>query len=191
MDDNAFLEELITYFVSCYTLVFTYHACRPIDPTSYLKEGIKISNSSDLIALLRVNLKKYVNIELTDKDIGSVGMRLDKSYNGRIFVALDDDHLLEFVNILNASSGKVCKNHLKSIGTPTVYKILLPISDIEKIDLSALVRDINNAIYECEIGYKINFTFELTSPVQAASMVGCYHPDRIIDPLEARTAYEA
>lgn len=202
--DGEIDESLIEEFYDNYTHVKTYHSCRPIEAKLYLKEGLKISNYSQLMDRFVENIQRYCGIKIEKKYIESARNEFGHFHDKRLFVVLDDENLLYWAghyaiygseylvgvaNHIESHSGLIGKDCLKSFGVPTVYEILLDINDITVQNLSSLVNEINNAIFNDEQSYSIDFTFELYKPLASECLIGCYHPTEIRDPLEQFRLY--
>lgn len=201
--DEAY--ALAQRFAERYEYLRVYHACRPLDPSTYYQDGLRIADHEQL---LQYALALFANGQfpaISKDDVIHAASRSSGIDNHRVYVALDDrlyiedgcGHYLiygsEFIcGIAAALSGRYgpdYRQHLKTIGRPTIFEIHLPVSWVDERTLAELASDIARAKSERSVADLMDFTITLQESVPPEYIRSHYHPTRIIDPLLRMTPY--
>ncbi len=202
--DEPASDLLIHRFYEHYSHIRLYHACRPIDVSSYYSGGICPRPYQSLTDQLAHFLRESLQINVPQSAIDEVVEQIGSYHEGKMFLALDKEFLLEsaghyaiygseyllaMVNHLSEAGFPVSSTHLKSIGTPTVFSVALPVDEANEYDVVQLVTEINNHKKEKAVSEPIDFTFELSRPIPAAYIEKHEHPRQIKDPLHGYSLY--
>ena len=202
--DSVESEKLTQVIYKISDKIHVYHACRPIDPSTYYRDGLKIPVQEEL-------LKQAIDIfsngqfqEISEDDVILAESKMEKPKNHRVYFALDDRHLEEYCGhyliygseyisgiaaILSGFYGPDYSQDLKKIGIPTIFEVHLPVSWIDESILAELVSEMAIAIFEDNIASQIDFTITLHNSVPPEFIHSHHHPKQIIDPILERTTY--
>src|SRR5258708_9929234 len=134
-------RELAEIFRSTYEGILTFHGCRVIDVESYRKDGLLRSNTSALDARAREIFLSGRFPELASEAGAGAILDLGIRDEGRIFVSLDRNNLLErcghyliygserlcsIAAHLNDNGQRDYQQELKRHGKPTLLHVALP-----------------------------------------------------------------
>lgn len=195
-DEKPIPQELINKFANRYAHVLSYHGCRTEAPARYYESGVRSRSHESLLQEFLEIVRERFGLEVEGNLLSQVLETLAKSHEGRVFLALDDRHLIEraghymiygsefllaVANHLEGLGSVINNDHLKSIGKPTIIEVSLPMEMIEKSDLQWLVTAVNDAIYENTESQLIDFTFELRKTLKPSTVVGSFHPEGMLD----------
>lgn len=190
--------ELASQLRRQYDCFVAYHACRPIDTTSYYQNGLRLA---DHTALLNDALRIFGDgnfSEISREDVVESARAMPSSSNARLYVALDDRHIVswcghyllygsEYITGIAAGltrlNGFDYRQHLKSSGRPTMFELHLPLSWIGGDCLAELSSVMARRVLFDEIAYEEDFTMTLHRPVPPEFIISHYHPPIIRDPL--------
>lgn len=204
VEDSEIDSQLVKKFYDDFTHIRVYHICRPVDPQAYLKQGLHLSDYSELLNQLVINAKQFCGIDLENTHLDYAKDDIGNFHEKRVFVVLDDqniinrsghyaiygsEYLVAVAVCIKSKFGIFGKDYLKKFGTPTVYEILLDIDDISEQELNDLTCAVNNSIFHKGNSDTIDFTFELYKAINAEKIVSLYHPTKIKDPLEKYLSY--
>jgi hypothetical protein len=204
LDENDVLEDLVDKFSKDYTHIKVYHACRPVDIKTYYNNGLLIANYNCLSSEQLPSIFKSLGIQVPSEVLKREADKLGDLHNSYAFVVLDDRFILEYAGHyliygseylsaivvgLQKEIVGLSKHDLKKIGIPTMFEIQMPIRYASYSDLCQLVRVVNNSIFEDELFYDLDFTFQLNQALKSEYFVGHYHPNKIRDPLYGYTSY--
>lgn len=191
------LTDRLARFMAPHT-VRMYHACRTDDAGRYIREGIKLRSKADLVAQieglvdqhptlhgLKDNLAHHIHI------VDSVARE-----EGTVFLTLDDRFMIEECGgyliygseFIRGVLGRAGHPILRTIGTPTIIEVDLPLAEVSISLRRALAAKMAAEWIRIKVNRpdwtpRLDFTVALKTPVVPAWVVGHYHPTRIIDPL--------
>lgn len=157
------LDDEYKINIENYTHVRAYHACRPLNISDYLQEGIKPIDYR--MALQDVKIR-IVSDFVSEREATRMFRTLWKDSNDihkKVWVQLNKEDLLtfsghyliygsEFINTLAMNLG--CRDRLKNIGIPTIFSCDIPIEDINFQTIS----DIEQCFYNKhtdDIGFSV------------------------------------
>lgn len=127
--------------------------------------------------------------------------------DGRVFVSLDDTDFLEFASHyliygseficaiaagLSRTSARDYRQVLKRWGTPTIFRLKLPLGAISESDRNQFVEALSQQVPHVRRRRPvpaIDFTFRLRSGLPADSVLGHRHPERVLDPFLGMRPY--
>lgn len=177
-------EYEIDFGLEGYTHLRAFHACRPMNLSDYLDNGIlPISYESALQDVRNRVICDYVSEEdaiLKFKEEWSEFEDMHK----RVWLQMNKDLLLntashyliygsEFINALAMLLG--CRDRLKQIGIPTIFFCDIPIANIAPMALLDIQNSINDG-YTYDIGFAVD-------EVEPNNIVDYEHPTkRLTDP---------
>jgi hypothetical protein len=196
MEDSIW-EERGAEFKSWYSVILSYHACRPVSVDSYLSEGIRIVSDAEIIQRAKDLFCDGTFPEISEHDVEIAAQEHSTGEAPGFYAVLDDEGLIKraghylvygsenLMNIagsLSHGGGAFSKyaQYLKTIGKPTMFEIELPTEIIGQNDLLSLVREINNCL-DCAESPSIDFTFLITQSLPAENIKGYSHPRKIYD----------
>ncbi len=184
--------------------IIVYHGCRPVDVNAYYKSGLLLS---DFDILDKLAFDRYISIECRRFNESSLRRAIASVRNvymddSRLYVILDDRVLLKYAGHyllygseyviavgaeISREAGMDCRQLLKTIGTPTLFRIRLPINYIHKNDIMELAADISNMWEEYSDSTESpikDWTFTMKQSVPGSCIVSHYHPsvDEVYDP---------
>lgn len=185
-----------------YTHIRMYHACKPIDITSYYASGIKVLNLESL-------KKTAINYFISDKTSTLSLKDIDEAFNyvgsdlreGRIYLTLDKRDIIEKCGhyliygseflycagaYLENKYNKNCSQILKNIGTPTIFLCDVPIDIIDDASLEELNECVKKRSFlnnnDIEAPSK-DFAIPFYKDIDSSYIAGHFHPTYIRDPL--------
>lgn len=172
--------------------VRAYHACRPLDPSQYLQEGIRAWSGNELIAHYKNTLLTLfpgnVDVEKVDEDWYD-GTQEKKVYFERSLSELCYlcghyalfgseaifTHCLQIFSRLGdrtQSAHRAVQKHLMSIGIPTIFHVDVPIESIPEYWRGAVNAELG--------GFLIKRTLE------PSLIYGHSHPRKLFNVYERR-----
>ena len=188
-----------------YSAILCYHGARPINIDSYYTKGLMLSNTSELIHYAKKLFNSMSIIPpIQIKEVDLAIKKMNYSNEGLSYLALDNRHLIEdvghyliygseFIMSIAAQFKKVQRiqslQTLKTIGTPTIYKINLPLDFLSQSDLTQLAWHIGNMSLYNERPEVINFTFTLMNNLPKEYIIDHYHPKSIVDYHDSASNY--
>ncbi len=189
--------KLAGKFKKTYCKIRLFHACRPRDVRSYLRNGLiplDIKSTDEIAKSLFLSpeypsisevMLMNVSTELkTQNRGGHLYLQLDDSNFTRIarhYLKYGSEYLLAIATYLSRQTGENCKAALIKIGIPTVFVCDIPISYIPDLQIQHLVEElVRRALLYIEnnIGTidGIDFTFTFDSQLPAEFITFHYHP---------------
>lgn len=188
-----------------YDRFVAYHACRPVDVSTYYKDGLCIARHSDL---LNMALEIFVGDqfpEVTKNDVVAAAEQKPATDNGKLYVALDDRILIHQSShyLLYGSEYLACvaarlqdqhgRNYLKYLGSrgrPTVFEMELPFGWIPQGHRQSLAAELSWAVLHDNVAHHLDFTVTLQRSVGPGFIKSHSHPANIRDPLHRSTQHE-
>jgi len=199
----------IRSFISKIDYFVAYHGCRTTDVLSYYGNGLLIANHSKLTD--RANQIFVCNTfpQVRESDIQERISEMGGIDNHTTYAVLDKNHFLkdaahyliygsEF--IVGVAAGLTCRygidyrQHLKTIGVPTVFKLSIPVEYIRLSDIDELATMLCCRLKDDWHGldtaplFDFSFTFKRNLPPEC--FVAHEHPAKLIDPLMGYTEYK-
>lgn len=193
------IARVIKELTSSFTHVFTYHACRPTDISSYYSKGILPLSLAKAQKQFREMFRQYASEEAIETAIAEAST---ETRDGVVHVVLDDriftedcGHYLiyggEYQNCLAINLPGASENTrdlLKKSGRATVFVCLLPFSKLKK-DLKHLVPLLlADHFFRVAHGRKdvdiIDYTLFMKRKIAPHIIVKHYSPVRIRDPFK-------
>ena len=176
LSDSDQIPALVERFRDEYTHVRVYHACRPIDPDVYFKEGLRPTSTRRLVDQFAADIKQYCGIQIPADELNRAMTGNDLDVEGKLYVVLDDADLIaasghyaiygsEYLQVLTQSLRSVSVEHMKQFGTPTVYTVDLNTQDISDFTLKQLIQCVNEAVLDDNRSHRIDFTITLALPI--------------------------
>lgn len=174
-----------------YTHIRAYHACRPLNISDYLQEGIK---PIDYKMALYDTKTRIVSEYVSEADAVCMLCSLWKDFHDmhkKVWVQMNKNDLLtysghyliygsEFINALAMNLG--CRDKLKKIGIPTIFSCDIP---TENIDCSTIL-DIEQCFYN---GHPDDIGFSVPK-IYPEDIAGYEHPVKgIPDPYYGGIEY--
>ena len=196
LDEDRPHPRKVKQFLSTYSHVKAYHACRPSNISDYYKNGIYPRSYEELLNDFMAFIEETIKITVPLEKVEMVRKKIGTFHDKRVFLALDKNTLIEeaghyaiygseFIHAMAVHLGEngvpITREHLKRRGTPTIFTVVFPIDKSSDDDVNSLVTKINNAIYEKSISTRVDFTFEFFTAIDADSIVAHEHPKRIRD----------
>lgn len=193
-------KRLQAVILEAYNEILVVHGGRPLNVQSYYAHGLRLARHHLLTATAKKIFVSSEFPEITEEAFRHAVSRLSGIDNKKSYVCLDDRELLDHCgHYLIYGSEHVCaiaaqlsrngrdyRQVLKRVGTPTVFKIALPLEFISESDLSELAHLVQESLPKLRAGEQplvANFTFMLTRPVPGRFFCGHEHPEMIPDPL--------
>lgn len=179
-----------------YDAIRCFHAARPIDVESYYRTGLRLSNFAELVRHAKSVLGSPTFPPISEAEFDQAVDALDYSDNGKLYVALDDRHLVEsaghyliygseYIMAIAAHlpSDRVLEFQrcLRTIGAPTMYEVDVSIEFVASGELAQLAWWIARVGNERGNPPSIDFTFVLREPLPAERIITHYHPNQIPD----------
>lgn len=195
-------ERLIEYknrFRQEYSSIRCYHGARPLDIETYYSQGIRLADHQELVSRAKSIFCDSRFPELSAELVEAAAAEQGCVDNQRLYLVLNDRELVrwsghyvlygsEFVCgiavSLSSSGDPKYRRHLKTIGTPTVFKLNVPVDLVSDCDLCALSAEIGGLIRDNDEGGCTNFALSIGKSVPASAVIGHYHPKEVLDPLE-------
>lgn len=178
-----------------------YHGCRPIDLASYLADGIKAFDSSELAQLLQDAVQR-VGVRRLGEEILALGRtRLSQHTDSVVYLVLDQRHLLCHAgHYLIYGSEWLCSAFaenralLRNIGVPTLLKVMFPLILASPRDRKQLARNLLHewtrlSAIRLQESRPVDFSFAVRQRIPAEMIVGHSHPSTINDPLGGGREY--
>lgn len=198
--DYSLLEDaFVTYFPARFEFVRMYHCCRPSDTGSYYEKGILPLDSHEAeekFKSLFIGNPRFpaVTESLIDEAISS--MAGSCSRHGHVYFGIDDRFLVRYcspylaygseyvqclVAYLERTLGCHAKSELEKMGTPSVFKVNMPVGQLSSGELMELARRalpawafaIAHDKNEAGIG---DFSIEIEHGLPPQFIAGHYHP---------------
>lgn len=134
------VELLSLLLLDRFTRVRLFHGCRPVDPTVYQREGVRRHGPDVLHRARQIFQSQGVPAEDLEAAIAEADWDPDE---GRIFFALDGDHLIEYAGhyliygseaAMVVGAGLIRRGHwlaqarLRELGQPTLLVCDVPLS---------------------------------------------------------------
>lgn len=180
-----------------------YHGCRPLDPSSYEREGMMLYDEE---SIRRYAVEVISRTEIPKGALASTLDELDELITGsywepRIFFGLDYGGLLDWCgHYLIYGSELICaamgpfQRELKSVGIPTIIRSEILPAELQENAIRELAEDIieERTRLLCQhdsTARKIDFSVVLRSAIPAERTSVFFHPTRIEDPLQRHTWY--
>lgn len=142
-------------FLKRYSHVTSYHGCRPRDIKSYCRDGIRLSNTSALIAEARDLFDGIDGFEQAIEDIGlqyinhnegKIGLLISESFARRPKNNYVDGS--ELIHSIANRLGEEAKNCLACTGSPTVIKCKIPIDWLDSYTTFPMCSNYVNILIE-------------------------------------------
>ncbi|KAB2694686.1 MULTISPECIES: hypothetical protein [Brucella] len=183
----------------------TFHGCRTADAGVYFREGLRLHDRREMTDRLRSIVAENAELhwmgDRVEETIREVNNTLDE---GRLFVVADDMALLKHAahyliygsEWITAVLGHSGHRVLRTIGTPTLLEIDLPLSMSSfrtRTELAVKMLD-EWTRFTCNASdwsAPIDFSFLLRSAIPASCVVGRSHPPELRDPLNGKTLYRS
>ena len=196
MDEDRPHPIKVKQFLDTYSHVRAYHACRPANPSDYYKNGICPLSHEKLLTDFMPFIEKIIGFPVPLEKVELVREKIGSIHEKRVFLALDKDTLIEraghyaiygseFIHAMAVHLGEnglpITREHLKLMGTPTIFTVVFPIDKASDRAIRELVININNAIYKKDIATQVDFTFEFSTAIDADCIMAHEHPKRIKD----------
>lgn len=175
-----------------------YHACRPIDVSSYYKDGLRIARHYDLVEIAQGIFANGNFDEISRDDVFASAQEMPSTSDNRLYVALDDRHIINWCGdyllygseyVIGIAAG-LSRNHisdyrqyLKNFGKPTIFKLQLPLTLMSVDCLAELASGMSRAVFNNDIAHEEDFTVTLHQPVPPEFITSHFHPTYIEDPL--------
>lgn len=205
-------ERLPVFLQEAFTFIRMFHCCRPVDAKSYYQDGIRVLTPTETdMRFKKIFLGNPRLPLMTEAHIDTAIELAAKSYGreGRIYFGLDKGFLIKrcghyliygseyfqcLAGHIESRTGQPVKAELTKIGTPTIFKIDLPIEYVSDQDLCELgeaalhawaYRIVHPNAAIRDMNYAVNINHDLTSDL----IKGHYHPECIPDPLQYQRLY--
>lgn len=196
--DSEEARDLAVRLEQQYSSFVAYHACRPVDVSSYYRDGLRVACHSDLA---RAALEVFASgqfPELSRDDVLAASEQMSDIDDDKLYVMLDDRDLIEYCGhyliygseYLTAIAAHLSdiygcdyRQHLKSMGRATVFEVELPFEWMPEEYQMCLASDLSRAVFHDEPAHEIDFTVTLSRPVPPECIRSHQHPMRIRDPF--------
>lgn len=201
-DYGFFDDEFSNYFKGTYSHILTYHGCRPTNIQSYYQNG--------MLTLDKSKQNKYFSDiflndqfeEVTREDVEfAINEMKKEDRENQLFLGLDDRTLIETAGHyliygseyimclaarLSEKLGNNYQENLRAIGTPTIFKVKLPVAETENDDIINLFPElyrmwIYNNIKNKNTSVGLDYSFFLKNNITSECIIDHYHPDEIRD----------
>lgn len=171
--------------LSEYTHIKVYHACRPTNIGSYLKEGIRCFSKQETY---RIVLETLLLCDISEKDIMKCFYKHWNSgsdHFNQIYVSISKEELLnesghylvygsEF--ICGMASDLFCQRRLKRVGVPTLIECDIAIEKVPR-DIIEFIEENRYEDGAWDGGMRLN------NEIEPGEIVNCIRPKKIYDPL--------
>lgn len=187
-------QELAQRLDREYDRFIAYHACRPVDVSSYYKEGLLVARHADL---LQMALRIFVGDqfpEISEDDVLAASKRKPSTDDGMLYVVLDDRALIygsshyllygsEYLACIAArlqdQYGRDYPQYLRSFGKPTVFELELPFEWMPGPHRSSLAAGMSWAVLLDDVSHQKDFTVTLGRTVPSEFIKSHSHPEII------------
>jgi hypothetical protein len=182
-----------------YDEIVSFHAARPLDPASYYATGIELGDVERMNARAREIFLSagYPSITppIVDKAIADASTIHDKT----LFAVLDErevsghyliygsEHICGIAASMSRDVPMDCRQILKNFGTPTLFRISVPLDLIPEIQIQQLAEYLLRMVWDerrSKLAPRIDWSLILKNSIPATCMVDHVHPERIPDPLQ-------
>lgn len=201
------LKALRAHLIEPFRGIVVFHGCRPSDVQSYFQDGIRIADHNALDQFAKTFFLSGRFPELTEEHFRSA---LESTFNiddRKVYLAVDDRHLLKcaghyliygserLIGIaarLHKFGVRDYRNALKTVGRPTLLKVVLPFEKIPPHQLRDFLELTRFHAWESrkdKHACPFDCTFALSEAVPKELLVGHEHPSRIPDPLHGSIPY--
>lgn len=195
--DFRITKDHVSSFINQYAYIRMYHACRPLDVSTYYDKGFKVLTTQEFDDIFKLIYLNDTFPELTKEDMEqAISSTRKKLREGVIHFLLDDRFLIscanhylkfgsEYLQALAAELGRIKKNDYKAvlgtIGFPTIFEINLPIEFIERggiseLLLNSLTQWVYNVAHSNSNTMELDFTVTIKHDVSAEYIVNHYYP---------------
>ena len=200
-------EEFAQCFEEHYSHIRVFHACRPADIESYVRNGLQGQEAGLLEEYFKRIFSDVPEPHL--KDAFAEFSERKKSEAGRLWVVLTQAELIqdcghyliqgsEFMMALAATLSRIhpkedYRLRLRSIGIPTIFEAHVPTTSIPETQIEGLSRLVLSAWGEKatrrSLGTDHHPCLTLRRTIEPACIVNHSHPKAIRDPHFGRTTY--
>jgi hypothetical protein len=178
-----------------------FHACRPTNVQPYYEKGIQIADHETLTAEARKIFLSGEFPEITEEEFEAITRDIPSGDDRKTYVVLDQNELLrssghyliygsEHICGIAASlmrkGGRDYRQILKRFGTPTIFRVELPVGFVprEQIDqLAHHLGEIAEDLVGCDEPPNFSWSFIFDRCVPAHYVKSHLHPTSIPDPL--------
>lgn len=197
--DEDLLSERIKVFKEYYDRVILYHGCRPTNISSHYEKGLLICNPQGVLDREVLAIEEHFNINISKNKILAAVKECDESIvdskytKNKLYTVLDDRLLRESdaghyclygsesINVIldkiyHPQIGNL-KSKRKEIGKPTIFKVSVPVDDIDYTELGYIVESFNDAVYNNELGWIIDCSILFTRNIDAKYIKSHSHPE--------------
>lgn len=201
-------KKSLTRYINSHVGIVAFHGCRPLDVSVYYSKGLQPSNLDLLNEYARrIFLLSGEFPEITETEFESAVESMTRLDHDKTYVVLDEQELIQSCgHYMIYGSEHICgiaaalsrgrtqdyRQVLKRFGIPTVFRIVIPMCNIQGCDLDELVEEIFENFWDSRTESTpplLNWTFTLEKPVPARQILDHNHPTEIPDPLLGRIIY--
>jgi hypothetical protein len=200
--------ETLKRHLKSYSSFIVFHACRPLDVSSFYSSGLQISDLDELNEVARSIYLAPGGPHVTESSFDAVLESIDRSDHGKVYVCLDDRELIEYCGTyliygsehisgigarLHAKHGYPYQQLLKRVGKPTIIRLRLSSDSVSGDKFEELAEHLNCSWEEY---HKMpsppidSFSFMLRNPIASENVLSHIHPAEIPDPLFQNRVYK-
>jgi hypothetical protein len=180
---------------SSYAGVVCYHGCRPTDVRTYYRNGLVRADVNAMQSAARELFSPNRLPGITEGALSAAFEKVGRRDSGRIYVSLDrrnmirvcshymrygSEHLLCIGAVLSERTGIDHLAVLRSVGTPTLFRVRVDWPRLRVSDIDAIARLISanrSAMGRLEELPEVDFSAVLLEDLPAASVLGHEHPE--------------
>jgi len=192
---------ILKTFLEIYHDVTVFHAARPKNVQTYYRNGLRLADHVKLTSVARSIFLSEEFPELSEVTFELAVNGLSSIDNSRAYVSLDDreyiehcghyliygsEHICGIAAQLSRNGSRDYRQVLKRFGTPTIFRLSLPTSQVSESDMIELCELLHDCIRDVRAGKKPpveDFTFLIQAPLSPKFILGHEHPTIIKDPL--------
>jgi hypothetical protein len=206
------IDEMVSWLNNTYTSVKAYHACSPMNVSSYYENGLIGQRETSIIS----EFKKIFS-DIDDEYLGKAIQSLHKSRGsneaGKIYFGTNID---DFINIDSGSGHYLIygseyilalaaklmhmgcgyedyRMRLRGVGTPTVFEVNIPLEQVEPVQIKGLAKTMlavwGNKLLNIDADNKYGMGFVVWTDIKPSCIVSHIHPDKICDPYYGNTIF--
>lgn len=197
---SAIIDSLTSHLVSEYGFVRMFHCCRPTCIESYYRSGIRVldfdyANANFRELVLSNPRFSHVSIDHLESAFtemlgsymrnGYVHFGLDKRFltkHGSHYLKAGSEYLQALASRVDSQANTNIAGYLKSIGTPTVFVVNIPIPELTSDEMNSLSSSMlttwtYNYAHQSKSAYEIDFGISLDADLPPSLIVNHFHPD--------------
>lgn len=202
------IEDFTEALSAFYSHVCAFHACRPRDVATYMRQGLRIQEPDVLVQQF---YEIYSDVPKCSLDrVVANHLARTESERGKLWVVLSPadfvkdcgHYLIQGSEYLMALAATLCKiapgiedyrSRLRNVGIPTIFEANIPIECFANYQMCLLARNVLSAwgqkVARRDLGMSCNPCLEVVQTVGPENIKGHTHPQNICDPHRGFAIY--